>query len=124
MIYSSPYRGEASLSLDSVMNTRKKVLKQHIHGEFENTYMITDTTELPEGRLVQDFNKNTVREVRGLWEMKNEFMGGPFISYSVHDKLNNRVITLEGFVFAPGERKKVYIRQLEVILKSLKLKQE
>jgi hypothetical protein len=62
--------------------------------------------------------KNLATEVRGLWEVKKDFMGGPFISYTFVDTKNNRVITLDGYVFAPGERKHDLLKQVQAILLS------
>ena len=31
-------------------------------------------------------------ETRGTWEVKGDFMGGPFLNYLVEDKLNDRVL--------------------------------
>ena len=49
-------------------------------------------------------------------------MGGPFVNYIVEDKVNNRVLFVEGFVFAPSKRKRDNIIELEAIIKSIKFK--
>ena len=51
-------------------------------------------------------------------------MGGPFLNYLIEDKLNDRVLFVEGFVFAPSKRKRDNIIEIEAIIKSLKLKKE
>jgi len=61
-------------------------------------------------------------EIRGIWEVKNDFMGGTFINYSFIDKKNNRILCLDGFVYAPNQDKRDYIFELEAIFKSLKFK--
>ena len=45
-------------------------------------------------------------ETRGTWEVKGDFMGGPYLNYIVEDKVNIRFLLLEGFVFAPSKRKR------------------
>ena len=62
-----------------------------------------------------------VQEVRGLWQMENDMMGGPFVSYSQVDTINNRVIVAEGFVYLPNKKKRELIRMLEASLQTLKL---
>jgi hypothetical protein len=47
------------------------------------------------------WNGNYVREMRGLWEVKVDFMGGPFISWTMVDEKRNRIVTAFGFVYAP-----------------------
>ena len=59
-------------------------------------------------------------EVRGIWEMSAYPMAGPFLTYIINDKENNRKLVLEGFVFAPATRKRDYMFELEAILKSVK----
>ena len=63
-------------------------------------------------------------ETRGTWEVKGDFMGGPFLNYLIEDKLNERVLLVEGFVFAPSKRKRDNIIEIEAIVKSLKFKKE
>lgn len=54
---------------------------------------------------------------RGLWEMKGDAMGGPYImeTLTTHD---SGPITLFAFVYAPGHEKRLLIRRLEAIIKS------
>ena len=51
-------------------------------------------------------------------------MGGPFYSHTRVDEVNKRVVTVEGFVFAPSKRKRNYIRLLEAAVYTVKLPQE
>ncbi len=88
----------------------------------ENSYMSTDSTlGFIESKTV-DGNIITY-ETSGLWRMENDFMGGPFITRYIIDQDNNRVIFLDGFMYAPGEnKKKRYMRQVEAIFSTLKIK--
>jgi hypothetical protein len=52
---------------------------------------------------------------------KTENMGGPFVSYSVVDEVNQRVIVVETFLFAPNKRKADILRKLETSLYTLRL---
>lgn len=60
-------------------------------------------------------------EVRGLWDIKNYPMAGPFLTYIVSDKVNKRKIVIEGFTFAPATEKRDYMFELEAILKTLRI---
>jgi hypothetical protein len=66
-------------------------------------------------------NSTYMVEMRGLWKLENAFMGGPFISHTMLDEKNNRVITVEGFVYAPSLDKRNYVRELEAILQTLEV---
>ena len=48
-------------------------------------------------------------------------MSGPFVNYVIEDKVNNRLIVVEGFAFAPSVQKRDYMFELEAIIKSLKI---
>ncbi|WP_438426138.1 DUF4837 family protein [Aquimarina macrocephali] len=59
-------------------------------------------------------------ETKGIWEIKDRFMSGPFVNYVIEDIANNRLMVLEGFVFAPSVSKRDNIFELEAIIKTVK----
>lgn len=59
-------------------------------------------------------------EVRGIWDVKNDFMAGPFLTYIIEDSANNRMLVLEGFTYAPATNKRDDMFQLEAILKTVR----
>ncbi|MEY3498786.1 MAG: hypothetical protein RL308_455, partial [Bacteroidota bacterium] len=59
-------------------------------------------------------------ETKGTWEMKNDFMSGPFINYVILDYKKGRIIVLEGFCYAPSKKKRDLMFELESIIKSVK----
>ncbi|MFH6603081.1 DUF4837 family protein [Maribacter algicola] len=59
-------------------------------------------------------------EVRGIWDIKNYPMAGPFLTYIIKDAENDRTMVLEGFVFAPATNKRDDIFQLEAIMKTVR----
>ncbi len=61
-------------------------------------------------------------ETKGTWEVKGKFMAGPFVNYAIEDKKNNRLLVLEGFVFAPSVNKRDNMFELEAIMKTMKFK--
>lgn len=95
---------------------------KYVSSNAENSYMSTDSTlGFIETRTEKD--GLIIYETSGLWRMENDFMGGPFINQYIIDNDNNRVILLDGFMFAPGEdKKKRYMRQLEGIFSTLEVK--
>ena len=108
------------LNMQKVISIRDSVAKTKIPGPTPGTYMATD----PEYKAVSKpitINKTTGMETRGLWEVKQQFMGGPFINFSVVDSINRRILYFDGFVYSPGTAKAGYIFELEAIIKSLKI---
>ena len=63
----------------------------------------------------------TIVEMRGLWQMEGDIMGGPFVSHTIVDTLRGVTLTAEAFVYAPGEQKRNIIKRLEAALYTLSL---
>ena len=62
---------------------------------------------------------NNAFETRGKWEVKNDFMAGPFVNYAIIDQKNDRLLVVEGFTYAPSVNKREFLFELEAIAKSL-----
>ncbi|VAW17645.1 FIG00651788: hypothetical protein [hydrothermal vent metagenome] len=88
----------------------------------KTTHMRTEPAFSPSIFSVEIAGKNAI-EVRGIWDIKNFPMAGPFITYVIKDTENDRTVVLEGFTFAPATNKRNYMFELEAILKTLKFKQ-
>jgi len=108
------------LNMQKVISVRDSVAKIRIPGPTPGTYMTTDPEYKAVSKLIT-VNKKTGMETRGLWEVKQQFMGGPFINFSVVDSINRRILYFDGFVYSPGTAKAGYIFELEAIIKSLKI---
>jgi hypothetical protein len=118
-MYSYPYEGPQAFERTRMIAKRDSFMKANIPGEMPNMYMATDTaTVTVEPITVQ---KQYACEMRGLWQMENDCMGGPFVSHSRVDTVNNRVVVVEGFVYAPEKMKRGLIRRLEATLYTLEL---
>ncbi len=125
IIYSYPYTDKKQLTKEALLAKRDAVLKAHIPGSFKDSYMGTAYSFEPPVFNEIWVNDTYCAEIHGLWEMKNgEIMGGPFVSHTRLDELNNRLITVEGFVFAPGREKRNLMRQIEAMVYSVKMPQE
>ena len=59
-------------------------------------------------------------ETKGTWEIKDDFMAGPFLNYAIKDEENNRFLIIEGFTYAPSMEKRDLQFELESIIKSTK----
>ncbi|TBN00200.1 DUF4837 family protein [Hyunsoonleella flava] len=115
---------EDAIKKDSVVNQivaiRDSIGKQYIEGPVEGSYMTTEMAYTPfHGETILD-NKPTL-ETKGMWDVKNAFMAGPYINYAIEDKINKRWIIAEGFAFAPSVEKRDYMFELEAIIKSIKI---
>ena len=108
------------IDLETAIQIRDSIAKIFVPGRVEESYMITESAYIPV------FKKTSIRrlesfETRGTWEVKGDFMGGPFINYLIKDTTNNRLLFIEGFVFSPSQRKRDNIIELEAIIKTVKI---
>lgn len=119
VIYSYPYTDKDTFTKEYFVQKRDSVMKANIPGARDGMYMATDT-------LMTDVRPITVQdeyalEARGLWRMKGDFMGGPYVSHTRLDKANKRIIVSEIFVYSPDKLKRNLVRQMEASLYTVKL---
>ncbi|MEN8703915.1 MAG: DUF4837 family protein [Polaribacter sp.] len=121
LVYSLPLKDKTAI-VDNIVSSRNEIGKKHIPGsDPESMYMITEEAYTPfTFDAIIDGKK--AFETRGKWEVKNDFMAGPFLNYTILDEANNRLIVVEGFTYAPSVKKRAFLFELEAIAKSLKIK--
>lgn len=85
------------------------ILRTNMLGETDSMYMV-----IP------------VLSERGLWEMKGDAMGGPYVMQRIHQSTSQAEIQqgydlyIIGFVYAPEMKKKILIKQLEAAISTIK----
>ncbi|MGB0982043.1 MAG: DUF4837 family protein [Winogradskyella sp.] len=122
MFYEVPLQtiSKGDSTIVDIVKMRNRITKSKIPGE-DGIYMAVEDAYAP--ALFQTIIDNKpAYEVRGLWEMKGYTMAGPFITYVIEDKINNRYIVADGYVYAPSLEKRDYVFELEAIIKSIKIK--
>jgi hypothetical protein len=121
VLYTYPYTEKDAFSRAKLLQKRDSIMKLHIPGPVENSYMATEYRFEPPiwGETATAYNQYAIR-IQGMWRVEGEFMGGPFVSVSCLDEKNQRIITAEAFIYAPNEYKRNAMRQLEAALYTLK----
>jgi hypothetical protein len=120
VIYELPYNNDSTFTNDFAIYARNEAV-QVVTGNEKNKYMATELEFYPpEGKLIT-VNGNTAWYSTGLWNMTNDFMGGPFVNMLILDEKNQRLIGIDGYVFAPKFNKREYVREMEAMVKSIKL---
>ncbi len=66
-----------------------------------------------------DFNSDSAYKIYGLWESIEDAKGGPFQGYLFYDYENDRTFYISYIVFNPGGKKAFYMRQMEMIAKTI-----
>ena len=120
LVYSVPLEDATKVS-DSIVAVRNRIGKKYIPGsDPETMHMITEEAYTPfTFDAIIDGKK--AYETRGKWEVKNDFMAGPFLNYTVVDEKNDRLVIFEGFTYAPSVNKRAFLFELEAIAKSMKI---
>lgn len=130
LVYSYPYTAQEQFSNEAIINMRNAVLGQLVTAQVAGSHMGTEYKHFPPVTRSVPALRDSIggfyaMETRGLWKMLDgEAMGGPFVSLTRLDQVNGRVVTAEGFLFAPGQKKRNAMRQVEAILYTLKMPNE
>lgn len=125
LIHHHAYRSDSIFNVLDLVNMRDSVTRALVPGPSPGSYMIVqrrfDTMDLmPQGRAVEIEGRYGYL-MEGLFGMEGAKMGGPFASLSTVCESEGRLITVEGFVYAPQFNKREYVREIEGILFSLRL---
>lgn len=123
VMYSYPYTDKQTFTKAYFIHKRDSVMQVNLPGSEEGMYMQTADSAFVSVRNIA-VKGDYAFEARGLWEMKNDAMGGPFVAHARVDRANGRVIVVEGFVYNPGKLKRDQIRKLNAALYTLKLPSE
>lgn len=118
LIYKYPVvEGEDMMSPESLLEANSRMLMENVPGMFENTYMVMSSYAQPTVKYMK-YHGLQFAEIRGLWEVHNDYMGGPFVTHVFYSPDGKYMIGLEGFVYAPKFDKRQYLRQVEAIIYS------
>ena len=119
------FKNDSTLVRD-IVRMRDSIGEKYIPGPDvpgKITYMRTEPAFSPSIFPIDLAGKEVI-EVKGIWDIKNYPMAGPFITYIIPDKDNERTLVIEGFVFAPATEKRDNMFELEAILKTVKFTKE
>lgn len=119
VVYSFPYTYANTFTLDYLIHKRDSVMAVNIKGQYEGSFMTTEKRVRPQFRAFT-YNDAYRAEIRGLWSMENDMMGGPFVMHAVLDGATQRVIVAEAFVYAPGDKKRNLMLYAESALYTLR----
>jgi len=125
MIYTMDYKDTTAFNPKHIILWRNTLTREHIPGPSPASFMKVSQEVIPPSfGAITSFPGGYAVETRGLWEVQNDFMGGPFISYTFIDETRNKVVTLDGYVYNPNEDKKNFLRQIESVFFSLEFSPE
>ncbi len=119
-VFSTRPMAEDVLAGQDIIAARDSIGKHFFEGGAEGSYFATETIIPP----LQESTKIDGRfaiETRGLWKTMGDFMGGPFLSYTIYNDERQEILTVEGFLFGPDAKKRNILLEMEAMLTSVKL---
>jgi len=122
-LFTLPYQSDSTFTAPFLIAKTDSVLKAYITGTLADSYMAIEKRIEPAFRVLEH-NKNYAAEMRGLWVLENDFMGGPYLLLAELDASNQRVVVAFGYVYAPSKEKRNYLQQVEAMIYSLKMNQQ
>ena len=114
-----PYKNESQLSDKGIRSARDTLGYKFVSSNAANSYMKTNDVDLPMFSKKTTANGSYAVETHGIWEMENDFMGGPFVNLAVVNEQKGELFMIDGFIFAPGEKKRNHMQYLDIILKTV-----
>lgn len=119
-VYDYPASGPEDLNISNIIEKRNSFTMKYVKGPREGSFMTLSRMFEPIAYDLKNNNQDVV-EIRGLWDLENGYMGGPFVSHSVYDASRGRIVTVDGYVYHPNQKKRIKIRQLEAIIYSMEI---
>lgn len=119
VIYQFPYTSETVFQKDSLIKIRNQVLGEHIKGSFDS--QMTTSKAYPPDYRTMEVDSLYRAELRGLWEMTTDMMGGPFVTQAFVNENTGMVIVAEVYVYAPEMNKRNLMRNLESTLYTISI---
>ncbi len=123
IVYTFPYVSDSAFHEKYQLNIRDSLLKARVPGPTEGSFMTTER-RISQMTSFLEHHGNYASEMRGLWRVVNDYMGGPYISLAELDAANQRVVVAFGYVYAPNKDKRNLLRQVEAMIYSLKLNRQ
>lgn len=115
LITKIPYTNKEQLTKEGLKSIRNKMGKL-ITTRQPYSYMRVNDVDLPLFVENKQLKNTYVVEARGIWDIVNDFMGGPFISRLLLNAETNELVMVDGFIYAPSKDKRNYMQEMESIV--------
>jgi hypothetical protein len=118
MVTKVPYRDQAQLSKEGLKEIRNRVGREYVSSTTDDTYMRINDEDLPLFTEATELNGAFAIEGRGIWEIENDYLAGPFVSYLLNDTSSNELVLVDGFVYAPGRKKRDLMEEVVQVIRT------
>ena len=120
IIYVGDLPEDEAIIGNNIIPLRDSLTKLYVPGQRDGSYMITEDLVKPQLNPTEVQGRFSI-EARGLWRTHGDIMGGPFVSYTIYDEENNRLIYIDSFILAPEKKKRKSLFELESIIRNLEI---
>lgn len=120
LLFDFPYNGPKDFDMQNMVRRIDSVLMLNVPGPAQGSYMAIEK-RVPPMKKDRARDGGYLMEIRGLWATEGDFMGGPFVSQSIVDTVNNKMVTAFAYVYGGKNDKKNLIWPLEAILSTFKI---
>ena len=120
LIHTMPYRNESQFEPEKIDNRLDTLMRRQVPGPAEDSYMGTERRVEIEHTKVDYEGSSYCIETRGLWRVFGDFMGGPFVTYTVLSPDGTQIVEVTGYVYCPRFNKRDYLMQVEGICNSIR----
>jgi len=121
MMRSEPYDSESQFNVSKIKNELNTLSQKYVSSNTVGSKMIINDEDLPVYDYAYNIDSQYTKELRGVWEMTEDFMAGPFVAYTINLTESNTLLYVYAFVYGPGEAKRNLIQQLDYITKTMRV---
>jgi len=116
-----PYKDTDQFTKKEIVAAINDYGEKYVDGDKANDKMVINEEDLPIYEYAAQVDGQYSVELRGLWEMTQSFVGGPFVVNLITSKDGKDVILALSYVYAPGTDKRDLIQQLDFMIKNIEL---
>ncbi|MEL6986594.1 MAG: DUF4837 family protein, partial [Bacteroidota bacterium] len=123
LIHKYTYENQEQLTREGLINIQNELGKKYVTTNTAGAYMVINDEELPMIFETKTNNGIYTAVGSGIWEMTQEFMGGPFRSYIFNKPDTKELYFINTFVHAPGEKKRKFMQYLDHVISSFRIEE-
>lgn len=130
LVWVRPYKDRSTFEEQSVLDNIDTIMKRHVPASKEGSYTGVERRRGGQGHYLMPITQRQVTmegseycvETRGCWRSFGDYMGGPFVCYTMLSDDGKQIITLMGYVYCPRNKpwtKRDLLMQVESICWSM-----
>lgn len=119
MITRVPYDSTSQLRSEYMQYLRDSLGKEYIATTIEGSFMLINDEDLPMMLSKTEIASQYALSLKGIWEMENDFLGGPFESFLVMTPDRKSLIFIDFFIHAPSKPKRDLMKELVYMKESM-----